>query len=150
MVSLYDRLGGHVLKWSNLKGQQWGGATLPLQHDGEFFNIEIKVSLLKMQCDMPAKHVASSLNTWQLLNEAEQDMKNSADKGGCYPQNISYPTKGEFNNLLLYYSFKIFLKEVSLFRSMFFPLTKNNTTSSPGFLGQRFNNLQRVALLVSF
>ena len=43
MVSLYDRLGGHVLKWSNLKGQQWGGATLPLQHDGEFFNIEIKV-----------------------------------------------------------------------------------------------------------
>ena len=48
MVSLYDRLGGHVLKWSNLKGQQWGGATLPLQHDGEFFNIEIKVGLLKM------------------------------------------------------------------------------------------------------
>lgn len=43
MVSLYDRLGGHVLKWSNLKGQQWGGATLPLQHDGEFYNIEIKV-----------------------------------------------------------------------------------------------------------
>ena len=44
MVSLYDRLGGHVLKWSNLKGQQWGGATLPLHHDGEFFNIEIKVN----------------------------------------------------------------------------------------------------------
>lgn len=49
MVSLYDRLGGHVLKWSNLKGQQWGGATLPLQHDGEFFNIEIKVSLQKTE-----------------------------------------------------------------------------------------------------
>ena len=47
MVSLYDRLGGHVLKWSNLKGQQWGGATLPLQHDGEFFNIEVKVGLIK-------------------------------------------------------------------------------------------------------
>ena len=47
MVSLYDCLGGHVLKWSNLKGQQWGGATLPLQHDGEFFNIEIKVGLTK-------------------------------------------------------------------------------------------------------
>ena len=31
------------MKWSNLKGQQWGGATLPLQHDGEFFNIEMKV-----------------------------------------------------------------------------------------------------------
>jgi len=76
MVSLYDRLGGHVLKWSNLKGQQWGGATLPLQHDGEFFNIEIKVGLLKMcvLCDMPAKpsrdYMASSLNTvpYYLLN----------------------------------------------------------------------------------
>ncbi|EDO30431.1 predicted protein, partial [Nematostella vectensis] len=43
MVSLYDRLGGHVLKWSSLKGQQWGGATLPLHHDGDFFNIEIKI-----------------------------------------------------------------------------------------------------------
>ena len=30
-----------------------------------------------------------------------------------------------------------------------FLLTKNNTTSSPVFLGQRFNNLQRVALLAS-
>ena len=43
----------------------------------------------------------------QLLNEAEQDMKNSADQGGCYPprpsasvdntlldlQNSSYPTQ---------------------------------------------------------
>ena len=28
-----------------------------------------------------------------------------------------------------------------------FLLTKNNTTSSPGFLGQGFNNLQRAALL---
>ena len=43
MVSLYDRLGGHVMKWSNLKGQQWGGATLPLSHDGEFYNIELKI-----------------------------------------------------------------------------------------------------------
>ncbi|XP_077989963.1 uncharacterized protein LOC144444426 [Glandiceps talaboti] len=43
MVSLYDRLGGHVLRWSRLKGQQWGGATLPLQHDGYFYNIEMKV-----------------------------------------------------------------------------------------------------------
>ena len=50
-------------------------------------------------------------------------MKNSAGRGGCYPprpkaevdnilrdlQNSSYSTKAEFNNnLLLYYSFKIF------------------------------------------
>ena len=31
-----------------------------------------------------------------------------------------------------------------------FPLTKYNTTLSPGFLGQWFNNLQRAALLSSF
>ncbi|EDV22569.1 uncharacterized protein TRIADDRAFT_58934 [Trichoplax adhaerens] len=42
MVSMYDRLGGHVLRWSNLKGQQWGGATLPVSHDGNFFNVDMK------------------------------------------------------------------------------------------------------------
>ena len=47
MASLYDRLGGHVMKWSNLKGQQWGGATLPLFHEGEFYNIEVKVSFVQ-------------------------------------------------------------------------------------------------------
>ena len=91
-------------------------------------------------------------------------MKNSADQGGCYPQkpkaevdntlrdlqNSSYPTKAEFNNCLLFiqiiYSF---LKE---FRrsALCFPLTKYNTTLSPGSRGQRFNNLQQVALLTSF
>ena len=49
-------------------------------------------------------------------------MKNSADQGGRYPQrpkakvdnnlrdlqNSSYPTKAEFNNCALYYSFEIF------------------------------------------
>ena len=28
----------------------------------------------------------SSFDIQQLLNEAEQDMKNSVDRGGCYPQ----------------------------------------------------------------
>ncbi|XP_019628555.1 PREDICTED: uncharacterized protein LOC109473086 [Branchiostoma belcheri] len=42
LVSLYDRLGGHVMRWSNLKGQQWGGATLPVSHDGHFWNAELK------------------------------------------------------------------------------------------------------------
>ena len=44
MVSLFSRLGGHVMKWSNLRGQQWGAATLPLFHDGEYYNIELKVN----------------------------------------------------------------------------------------------------------
>ena len=50
----------------------------------------------------------------QLLNKGEQDMKNSADQGGCYSlkpkaevdntlqdlQNSSYPMKAEFNNII--------------------------------------------------
>ena len=87
-------------------------------------------------------------------------MKNSAEQGGCYPQrpkadvdntlrdlqNSSYPTKAEFNNCFIIHS-KYFpvLKGVSPFS-----LTKNNIISSPGFLGQRFNNLQQAALLTSF
>ncbi|XP_074656241.1 uncharacterized protein LOC141909627 [Tubulanus polymorphus] len=43
VTSLYDRLGGHVLKWSNLKGQKWGGSTLPTNHDGHFYNTEIRI-----------------------------------------------------------------------------------------------------------
>jgi len=50
MGSLYNRLGGNVMKWSNLKGQQWGGATLPVHHDGEFFNIELKVFKDDLYC----------------------------------------------------------------------------------------------------
>ncbi|XP_072175940.1 uncharacterized protein [Diadema setosum] len=43
MTALYDRLGGHVLRWSNLRGQEWGGATLPLNHDGHFYNVEMTI-----------------------------------------------------------------------------------------------------------
>ena len=72
-------------------------------------------------------------------------MKNSADQGGCYPQrpkaevnntlrdlqNFSYPTEAEFNNCFII-QFKYFL----LLKGVFvFPLTKYNTTLSPGFLG---------------
>ena len=92
-------------------------------------------------------------------------MKNSADQGGCYPprplasvdntlldlQNSSYPTKAEFNNCVIIHS-KYFpvLEGVSPFGSLFFRST-NITQSCPRvFLGQRFNNLQRAALLTSF
>ncbi|KAK7091940.1 uncharacterized protein [Littorina saxatilis] len=43
IASLYNRLGGHVMRWSKLKGQQWGGATLPLFHEGNFHNVELKM-----------------------------------------------------------------------------------------------------------
>ena len=41
-----------------------------------------------------------------------------------------------------------FLKEFRHF-ALCFSTRQNNTTLSPGFFGQRFNNLQRVALLTS-
>ncbi|XP_077967584.1 uncharacterized protein LOC144421905 [Styela clava] len=41
MVSLYDRLGGHVRRWSRLTGQQWGGSTLPIFHDGRYSSAQI-------------------------------------------------------------------------------------------------------------
>ncbi|CAM4589022.1 unnamed protein product [Lepidochelys kempii] len=40
-VSLLSRLGGSVLKWSELKEQQWAGMTLPVSHDGNFYDVEI-------------------------------------------------------------------------------------------------------------
>ncbi|XP_035825164.1 uncharacterized protein LOC101851493 [Aplysia californica] len=43
MVSLYNRIGGHAMRWSKLKGQQWGCATLPLFHEGNFYNTEMKL-----------------------------------------------------------------------------------------------------------
>ena len=45
MVSLYDRLGGNILRWSEMKGQHWGGATAPIHHEGGFHNVELKVGL---------------------------------------------------------------------------------------------------------
>ena len=64
-------------------------------------------------------------------------------------QNSSYPTKVEFNNCFIIHS-KYFPipRGVSPFRSLF-SAHQNNTTLSPGFLGQRFNNLRRAVLLTS-
>ena len=90
-------------------------------------------------------------------------MKNSADQGECYPQrpkakvdnnlrdlqNSSYSTKANSIICFVIHS-KYFpvLKGVLPFCSLFFA-HKNNTTSSTGFLSQRFNTLQRAALLTS-
>ena len=91
-------------------------------------------------------------------------MTNSADQGGCYPQrpkaevdntlrdlqNSPYSMKAEFNNCLLFIqNISLFLKEFRHF-ALCFSAHQNNTTLSPGFLGQRFNNLQRAVLLTSF
>ena len=51
--------------------------------------------------------------------------------------------------LLVVQNISSFLKEFRHY-ALCFPPTKYNTTLSPGFLGQRFNNLKRAALLTSF
>ena len=63
----------------------------------------------------------------QLLKEAECDVKNSTTHRDL--QNFSYPTQP-------YSAIQTLKGEHELF---VFPPTKNNTTSSPGFFGQRFN-----------
>ncbi|XP_074841564.1 uncharacterized protein LOC142008281 [Carettochelys insculpta] len=40
-VSLLSHLGGGVCKWSELKEQQWAGTTLPISHDGNFYDVDI-------------------------------------------------------------------------------------------------------------
>ena len=90
-------------------------------------------------------------------------MKNSAGREGCYPprpkaevdkilqdlQNSSYHMKAELNNCFIIHS-KYFLRSNLYTYSGPFRSLLNNTTSSPGFLGQWFINLQRVAFLASF
>ena len=92
-------------------------------------------------------------------------MKNSADQGGCYPQSHRRPrwiTPSEIcrilhilwklNSIIIALLFtqniSLFLKEFRRF-ALCFSAHQNNTTLSTGFLGQRFNNLLRAALLTS-
>ena len=65
-------------------------------------------------------------------------------------QNSSYPTKVEFNNCRFHSKCFRVLKGVLPFHSVFLLTKLNNTTLSPGIFGQRFNSLQRAALLTSF
>ena len=80
-----------------------------------------------------------------MKNFEDQGFSASVDNTFRDLQNSPYPTKAE------YYSFELFLRSSRGFAiSLFvFLLTKKNTISSLGFLGQRFNNLQRAKLLTS-
>ncbi|GCC23758.1 hypothetical protein chiPu_0002156 [Chiloscyllium punctatum] len=40
-ISLYSRLGGYPLQWSNSKDHNWTGTTQPVHHDGNFYNVEL-------------------------------------------------------------------------------------------------------------
>jgi hypothetical protein len=42
MATLYDRLGGHPLRWCQLNGIEWTGSTpFPVRHNGKFYDIEM-------------------------------------------------------------------------------------------------------------
>ena len=58
------------------------------------------------------------------------------------------PNSNSIIALLFVQNISSFLKEFCHF-ALCFLLTKNNTISFPGFLGQRLSNLQRVAPLTS-
>ncbi len=36
-----------MLRWSRLKGQQWAASTLPMEHDGHYYNTQLKVTIEK-------------------------------------------------------------------------------------------------------
>ena len=81
-------------------------------------------------------------------------MTNSADQGGRYPTKPKAEVDNTLRDLqncfIIHSKYFPIPKGVSPFRSLFMrSVTKNNTTSSSGFLGQRFNNVQRAALLMS-
>ncbi|XP_038666158.1 uncharacterized protein ofcc1 isoform X7 [Scyliorhinus canicula] len=40
-ISLCSGLGGHPLRWSNSQDEDWAGTTLPVHHDGNFYNIQL-------------------------------------------------------------------------------------------------------------
>ena len=67
-------------------------------------------------CNLYSGKTKNEENNKQLLDEAEYDMKNNVDRGGCYPPkpeaevdntlrglhtDSSYHTKAEFNNFFI-------------------------------------------------
>nr|XP_060630776.1 uncharacterized protein LOC132774583 [Anolis sagrei ordinatus] len=40
-VSLHGQVGGELLSWSKVEGQQWAGTSLPVRHNGNFYDVEI-------------------------------------------------------------------------------------------------------------
>jgi len=41
--SLYDRLGGNVMRWKRLRGQEWHGSTMPMNHGGRWNNVKLEI-----------------------------------------------------------------------------------------------------------
>ena len=42
VVSQYNTLGGSPMRWSNLRGHEWAGATHPVKHGGHFGDVEMR------------------------------------------------------------------------------------------------------------
>jgi len=54
LATLYDRLGGHIMRWSRMQGQEWNGATLPTAHEGTYKDVELKFDQ-SLFCVVPSR-----------------------------------------------------------------------------------------------
>ncbi|XP_061447709.1 uncharacterized protein LOC133367599 isoform X2 [Rhineura floridana] len=54
-VSLHGQLGGKVLRWSKVESQQWAGTSLPVRHNGNFYDLEICFNQ-SVYTDVPARN----------------------------------------------------------------------------------------------
>ncbi|XP_077209283.1 uncharacterized protein LOC143845107 isoform X2 [Paroedura picta] len=53
-ASLHRRLGDKILHWNKVDGQQWSGTTLPVRHNGNFYDVEICFDQ-SVHTDVPAR-----------------------------------------------------------------------------------------------
>eukprot|EP01147_Barroeca_monosierra_P007714 gene7714-611_t len=60
-VSMYDRVGGSLMRWSRLSGQEWCGSTLPFKHTAEFFSIETTIDQSVFTVCPPERAVKPSM-----------------------------------------------------------------------------------------
>jgi hypothetical protein len=54
-VSLYDRLGGNVMRWKRLRGQEWHGTTMPVPHDGRAKSVQLELDQ-SLYTTCPSEH----------------------------------------------------------------------------------------------
>eukprot|EP00042_Codosiga_hollandica_P055187 m.766769 g.766769 ORF g.766769 m.766769 type:complete len:1289 (-) comp59065_c0_seq41:1665-5531(-) len=61
VVSLYDRLGGRLMRWSRLKGSEWHGATLTCDYFGRFSDEELAINQSVFSVCPPRKSIRAGM-----------------------------------------------------------------------------------------
>ncbi|KAL7840915.1 hypothetical protein AOLI_G00262380 [Acnodon oligacanthus] len=86
-ASLHSQLGGPALHWSQLKEQQWNGATEPVGHKGRFCDTDLQLHqsfcmVLPASCDL----LPSTVLVFRLLSlPSEQSPVSSVVGWGAFP-----------------------------------------------------------------